>query len=183
MSPLYLTLFLIGAGFVVISMFFGEVLDFATTGFFFLKPKVLALVLTVMGGVGLILTPRMGSYLTFPISLASGLFAGFLLYRFVILPLMRLSHTSTHDKQSLVGSLAKVNLTIPQGGFGKIKYTVNGSIVTSPAKAEDGSGISKDTDVVITSIKNNAYYVMERSVQEAEVARPSVKSEEVLSAN
>jgi len=163
MSPLYLTLFLIGSGFVVISLFFGEVLDFATSGFFFLKPKVLALVITVMGGVGLVLTPRMGSYLAFPISLASGLFAGLLLYRLVILPLMRLQHTSTHDKQSLIGSMAKVALTIPQGGFGKIKYTVNGSFVTSPAKTEDGSGIVKDADVVITSIKNNAYYVKERS--------------------
>jgi len=180
MSPLYLTLFLIGAGFVVISAFFGEVLDFATTGFFFLKPKVLALVITVMGGVGLILTPRMGSYFAFPISLACGLFAGFLLYRLVILPLVRLQHTSTHDKQSLIGSVAKVALAIPQGGYGKIKYTVNGSFVTSPAKTEDGSSVAKDTDVVITSIKNNAYYVMERSIQEL---KPAVPLEKALNAN
>jgi len=181
MPPLYLTLFLIGSGFVVISFIFGEVLDFDGTSFVFLKPKVLALTLTVTGGAGLILTPRIGSYLAFPISLASGLFAGFMLYRLVILPLVRLSHTSTHDKQSLIGSIAKVTLTIPQGGFGKIMYSVNGSIVTSPAKTEDDSGIAKDTDVVITSIKNNAYYVTERSVQAVEVARP-VK-EEVLNAN
>ena len=170
MSPLYLTLLLIGAGFVIISAVFGEVLDFATTGFFFLKPKVLALVITVMGAVGLLLTPRMGTYMAFPISLAAGLFAGFLLYRLVILPLIRLQHTSTHDKQSLIGSLAKVSLGIPQGGYGKIKYTVNGSIVTSPATAEDGSGIPKDTDVVITSIKNNAYYVMERNYDPSLIA-------------
>ncbi|MCL2404886.1 MAG: hypothetical protein FWC92_04980 [Defluviitaleaceae bacterium] len=177
---LYLTLFLIGVGFIVISMLFGEVLDFATTGFFFLKPKVLALVITVIGGVGMILTPRMGSYMAFPFSLAGGLFAGYLLYRLVILPLMRLSHTSTHDKQSLIGSMAKVSLSIPQGGFGKIMYTVNGSFVTSPARTEDGSGIVKDTEVVITSIKNNAYYVTEKSYQEHEHAVPS---SEVLNAN
>ena len=180
MSALYLTLFLIGVGFVVISTFFGEVLDFDGINIFFLKPKVLALIITVMGGVGMILTPRMGSYLAFPISLASGLFAGYLLYRLVILPLMRLSSTSTHDKQSLIGSIAKVALSIPQGGFGKIRYTVNGSIITSPAKTEDGSGIVKDTDVVITSIKNNAYYVKERSSPEAEHTAPR---EEVLNAN
>jgi len=177
---LYLTLFLIGVGFIVISTFFGEVLDFATSGFFFLKPKVLALVLTVMGGIGMVLTPRLGSYLTFPISLAGGLFAGFLLYRLVIVPLMRLQHTSTHDKQSLIGSLANVTLAIPQGGFGKIKYTVNGSIVTSPAKTEDGSGVAKDTAVVITSIKNNAYYVMEKVYEDAITAKPS---SEVLNTN
>ena len=175
MSPLFLTLFLIGTGFVVISMLFGEVFDFDGVSFIFLKPKVLALTITVMGGVGLILTPRIGFHLALPVSLASGLFAGFLLYRLVILPLMRLQHTSTHDKQSLIGSMARVNLAIPQGGYGKIRYTVNGSIVTSPAKTEDGSGISKDTDVVITSIKNNAYYVKERSVQEVEYRAPSIE--------
>jgi len=181
MPPLYLSLFLIGAGFVVISLIFGEVFDFDGAGIFFLKPKVLALIITVMGGIGLILTPRIGVWLAFPFSLAGGLFAGFLVYRFVLVPIMRMSHTSTHDKQSLIGSLAKVTLAIPQGGYGKIKYTVNGSIVTSPAKTEDGSGIAKDTDVVITSIKNNAYYVTERSVQAVEAARP-VK-EEILNAN
>ena len=180
MSSLFLILLLIGSGFVIISMFFGEVFDFNGTSFIFLKPKVLALTITVMGGVGLILTPRIGSYLAFPISLASGLFAGYLLYRLVILPLLRLSGTSTHDKQSLIGSMAKVALAIPQGGFGKIKYTVNGSIVTSPAKTDDGSGIAKDTDVVITSIKNNAYYVKERSAIEVEYATPR---EEALNTN
>jgi len=175
MSPLYLTLLLIGSGFVIISMLFGEVFDFDGVGFVFLKPKVLALTITVMGGVGLILTPRMGSYLAFPISLASGLFAGYLLYRFVIVPLIRLSHTSTHDKQSLIGSIAKVALSIPQGGYGKIRYSVNGSIITSPAITEDGSGIPKDADVVITSIKNNAYYVKERSGSEAEPAPTRVE--------
>ena len=172
MSPLFLTLLLIGSGFVVISMIFGEVFDFDGTGFIFLKPKVLALTITVMGGVGLILSPRMGVYLAFPISLASGLGAGFLLYRFIFVPLYRMQHTSTHDKQSLIGSFAKVALAIPQGGFGKIRYAVSGSIVTSPAKTEDGSGIAMDTDVVILAIKNNAYYVKERTAHEPERAAP-----------
>jgi len=161
-------------------MFFGEVLDFATSGFFFLKPKVLALVITVMGAVGMVLTPRMGSYMAFPFSLAAGLFAGFLLYRLVILPLIRLQHTSTHDKQSLIGSMATVALGIPQGGYGKIKYTVNGSFVTSPAKTEDGSGVAKDADVIITSIKDNAYYVMQKGYHKTEPIVPEV---EVLNTN
>ena len=177
---LYLVLFIVGVGFVVLSMVFGEVADFDGIGFIFLKPKVLAMVITVMGGLGLILTPIMGAYLAFPISAASGLFAGFLLYRFVILPLLRLQHTSTHDKQSLIGSVAKVALAIPQGGYGKIKYVVNGSIITSPAKTEDGSAIALDTDVVIISIRNNTYYVEEKCRQTIE--RP-VKQKALANAN
>ena len=178
---MYLVFLLVGAGFVVISFLFGEMLDFDGTGIIFLKPKVLALTLTVMGGVGLILSTRINSYIAFPISLASGLFAGYLLYRFIIVPLLRLQHTSTHDKQSLIGTFAKVALAIPQGGYGKIKYTVSGSIVTSPAKTEDGSSIEKDTDVVIVAIKNNAYYVKARVAYEPERAAP--REEVVLNAN
>ena len=178
---MYWVFLIVGAGFVIISLIFGEMFDFDGAGFIFLKPKVLALTLTVMGGVGLILGGRMNSYLVFPISLAGGMFAGFLLYRFIFLPLYRLQHTSTHDKQSLIGTFAKVALAIPQGGFGKIKYTVSGSIVTSPAKTEDDSGIAKDADVVIIAIKNNAYYVKQRVAHEPERAIP--REEIVLNAN
>ena len=159
---MYLVFLIVGAGFIVLSVIFGAVSDLEGVGFAFLRPTVIALTLTVMGGIGLILAPRIGSYAAFPISAAGGLFAGFLLHRFVIIPLHRLQHTSAHYKQSLIGTTAKVVLAIPQGGYGKIKYNVSGSVVTSPAKTEDGSEIKKDTDVVIQYIKNNAYFVRER---------------------
>jgi len=158
---MYLGLLIVGAGFIVLSLIFGEALPFEGIGGAFFKPVVLALALAVTGGAGMILAPMWGSYLAFPFALASGLFAGFLLYRFVILPMKKLEHTSSHDKQSLIGSSAKVVLGIPQGGYGKIKYNVTGSYVTSPAKSEDGVEIKKDTEVVIAYIKNNAYYVKE----------------------
>ena len=159
---MYMVLLLVGAGFIVLSLIFGEVFEFDSVGGAFFRPTVIATALAVTGGVGLILSPTFGSYLAFPISAAAGLFAGFLLYRFVILPLQRIEHTSSHDKQSLIGSTAKVVLGIPQGGYGKIRYNVTGSFVTSPAKSEDGVEIRKDTEVVISYIKNNAYYVRER---------------------
>jgi len=161
---MYLALLILGMGFIVLSLIFGEALPFEGIGGAFLKPVVIALALAVTGGVGLILAPMWGSYMAFPFAAAAGLFAGFLLYRFVILPLKRIEHTSSHDKQSLIGSSAMVVLGIPQGGYGKIKYNVTGSYVTSPAKSEDGVKIEKDTEVVIAYIKNNAYYVRERGV-------------------
>jgi len=171
---MYLVLLIVGVGFIVLSLIFGEFLE--GVGGPFLQPTVIALTLAVTGGVGLILSPRFGSYLAFPVSAAAGLVAGFMLYRFVILPLRRLEHTSSHDKQSLIGSTAKVVLSIPQGGFGKIKYNVTGSFVTSPAKSEDGVEIRKDTEVVISYIKNNAYYVRERGAVTA-------VREEILNSN
>lgn len=172
---MYLVLLIVGAGFILLSLIFGEVFSLEGLGAPFIQPPVIALALAVTGGVGLLLSPSMGSYLAFPFSAAAGLFTGFLLYRFVILPMRRMEHTSSHDKQSLIGSTARVVLTIPQGGYGKIKYNVTGSFVTSPAKSEDGTTINKDTDVVISYIKNNAYYVRERS--------GSTTREEVLNPN
>ena len=159
---MYLVLLGVGGGFIVLSLIFGEVFEFDGVGGAFFRPAVISITLAVTGGVGLLLSPMFGSYLAFPFSAAAGLAAGFLLYRFVILPMQRLEHTSSHDKQALIGSTAKVVLGIPQGGFGKIKYNVTGSYVTSPAKSEDGVEIRKDTEVVISYIKNNAYYVRER---------------------
>ena len=159
---MYLVLLIVGAGFIVLSLIFGEVFEIQGVGFSFLTPTVIALILAVTGGIGLILTPQMGSYLAFPISLAAGLIAGFLLHRFIIVPLHRQQHTSAYDKQALIGTTAKVVLGIPQGGYGKIRYNATGSYVTGPAKSEDGNVIPKDTDVVITYFKNNAYYVRQK---------------------
>ena len=159
---MYLILLVVGAGFIILSLIIGEVFEVHGVGLSFLTPTVIALTLAVTGGVGLILTPQMGSYLAFPISLAAGLIAGFLLHRFVILPLHRQQHTSAYDKQTLIGTTARVVLGIPQGGYGKIKYNATGSYVTGPAKSEDGNIIPKDTDVVITYFKNNAYYVRQK---------------------
>ena len=173
---MYMVLLIVGVGFILMSVIFGEVFEFDGVGAPFIRPTVIALALAVTGGVGLILSPTMGTYLALPFSIAAGLVAGFMLYRFVIVPMHRMEHTSSHDKQALIGSTARVVLSIPQGGFGKIKYNVTGSVVTSPAKSEDGIEIQKDTDVVITYIKNNAYYVRERR----EVVAPR---EEILNTN
>lgn len=156
---MYLVLLGVGAGFVLLSLIFGELVDLEGSIFSFLRPMVIAVFLTVMGGVGLILTPRIASPFVFGISVVSGLFVGCLLHRLVIVPLHKMQNTSAYNKQDLIGTTAKVALTIPQGGYGKIKYTVSGSVVTSPAKSADGGGINKDNDVTIMYIEDNTYFV------------------------
>jgi membrane protein implicated in regulation of membrane protease activity len=119
-----------------------------------------------MGGAGLILTDRFPSFFVFIYSASAGFCISYLINRFILKPLHKMQNTSTHDKYDLIGSIAKVSLSIPQNGYGKIKYTVNGSIVTSPAKTENGDGIKKDTEVSILYIKDNTYFV--RAVERAE---------------
>jgi membrane protein implicated in regulation of membrane protease activity len=158
-AQMYIILLGVGAGFIFLSLIFGELFEIEGTTFAFLRPTLIAVVLAVMGGTGLLLTDRLGGLFVLLTSSSIGLGVGFLMHHLVLKPLHRLQNTSTHDKHDLIGTTAKVALTIPQNGYGKIKYTVNGSVVTSPAKTEDGGGIKKDTEVSILYIKDNTYFV------------------------
>jgi len=129
------------------------------------KPTVIAAFLAVFGGIGMITLPLAGVYLAFTVSAAAGLVAGYVIYRYVYTFLYNAQNTSTVDKQSLVGSAAKVTEYIPPGKYGKITYVVKGGTYTAPAKSEDGGEISRGTEVEIISIIKNTYYVKKRFIQ------------------
>jgi len=158
---MYLILFGIGAGFILLTLIFGELFEFESSMFAFLSPTIMAVTLTIMGGLGMLLTDRMGSTIVALVSAGGGLVGGGLLHLLVIAPLHRMQSTSAHCKQELVGTVATVALTIPKGGYGKIKYNVSGSFVTSPAKCESGGSIRRDAEVVILYIEDNTYFVKE----------------------
>jgi membrane-bound ClpP family serine protease len=61
--------------------------------------------------------------------------------------------------QDTIGIAAEVISKIPESGFGKIRYNISGSVVTSPAKSEDGSAISGGEKVEIIYIEKNTYFV------------------------
>jgi len=156
---MYFILLGIGAGFILISLVIGELFEVEGVRFSFLSPTLIAAGLGVMGVTGLLLTNLIPGLFVFFFSAAAGIGVSFLMNHFILKPLHKMQNTSTHDKHDLIGTIAKVALSIPQNGYGKIRYTVNGSIVTSPAKTENGDGIKKDTEVSILYIKDNTYYV------------------------
>jgi len=156
---MYIFLLVVGAGFILISVVLGELFEIEGVRFSFLSPTLIASALGVMGATGLFLTDLIPGLFVFFFSASAAIGTSFLIHYFIIKPLHKMENTSTHDKQDLIGTIAKVALSIPQNGYGKIRYTVNGSIVTSPAKTENGDGIKKDTEVSILYIKDNAYYV------------------------
>jgi len=149
----------IGAGFILISLIIGELFEVEGVRFSFLSPTLIASALGIMGVTGLFLTDLVPGPFVFFFSASAGIAVSFLMNHFILKPLHKIQNTSTHDKHDLIGTIAKVALSIPQNGYGKIRYTVNGSIVTSPAKTENGDGIKKDTEVSILYIKDNTYYV------------------------
>jgi membrane protein implicated in regulation of membrane protease activity len=159
----------VGAGFVILSTIFGQVLgafdvDFDLGSVSPFKPIFIALFLTVFGGLGLVLAPLTGEWLAAIIGAFGGLGLTYFIFRFILLPLNRWQNTNTHEKQSTIGRTAKVSEAIQQGGYGKITYTINEKIVSGPARSESGAHIDKNTEVEIVYIEKNTYYVREKQL-------------------
>lgn len=158
----------VGVVYTLISFCLGQLFDFLDfngevdlgSNISPLKPAVIAAFVTIFGGIGIIL---MKSSISFIISLSISFIAAaiiaFIIYKYIIVKLYRAQNTSAVEIQKLIGQRAKVTLAIPQGGYGKITYTVNGNTYNSPAKSEDGCGISTGKDVKIIYINKNTYYV------------------------
>ena len=160
---MYVIFFGVGVGFVLISFLLGAVADSDSGPLAIFQPKLIAVFLTVTGGAGIILSSRFDSVFSAPIvltiSVLSGLIIAGLLNRLVVIPLSKAQNTSAHDEQATIGTWAKVISPIPQGGYGKIRYSVSGSVVTSPAKSEDGGEIKNGESVAIVYIEGGTYYV------------------------
>jgi membrane protein implicated in regulation of membrane protease activity len=87
------------------------------------------------------------------------LFVAGLINRFVIVPLRKAQNTSAFNMQDTIGIHATVISPIPRGGYGKIRYNISGSVVTSPAKSEDGGEVRAGEQVDIVYVEKNTYFV------------------------
>ncbi|MCL2500230.1 MAG: NfeD family protein [Defluviitaleaceae bacterium] len=166
---MYLVMFGVGVGFIVLSLIIGEVAEIDGTLFGFLKPSLIAIFLAVMGGIGLILSPRMDGLplIVAFISFACGLFVAGLLNRLVIVPLQKAQNTSAFNMQDTIGTCAVVISPIPKDGYGKIRYNISGSVVTGPAKSEDGGEVHAGEQVDILFVEKNTYFVRRKTEREA----------------
>ena len=120
MTALFFICFGVGTGFVILSMLFGQVfgamdIDFDTGATSPFKPIFVALFLCAFGGLGLIFANIFNAQLAVVIAAIGGLALAYLMFRFVFLPLKRWQNTNTHEKQAMIGRVAKVTETIQQG--------------------------------------------------------------------
>jgi len=159
----YTIAFGVGLGFIVISLIAGEMMECHSGPFSFLQPILIAVFLTVGGGVGLLLSGRVENAVwawnVLGISIMSGFLVAAAINRFVMVPLRKAENSSSFNIQETIGKMASVISPIPQGGYGKIKYNISGAVVTSPAKSEDGNEIRNGENVEIIYISENTYYV------------------------
>jgi len=168
LSVIFFICLFVGAGFVVISALLGQLggaFDFDLDGGIVspFKPILIAFFLTVFGGLGLIFLPIFPmAWMVIGVAAAGALGLSWLIFRFVITPLYRWQNTSAHDRQSTIGTTAKVAEHIPQGGYGKITYTYDDKIMSGPAKSEDGNEIERNAMVEIVYIEKNTYHVRQK---------------------
>ena len=166
MTTIFFVAFGIGAGFVLISFLIGEFSGEIETDstLSFIKPSVISTFLVVFGIVGILL--EVAAALFPMINFAIAFFAGFVtslaLNRFILIPLRKLENTSAADRQALIGLNAQVIEKIPQGGFGKISFSINDSKHNAPAKSEDGNQIERHAKVEIIYIERSTYFVREK---------------------
>ncbi len=175
MLTVFQVCFFTGLGLIILSFVLGSImdvtgidgldLDFDILGmdlFLPINPTLIMLFSTVFGGVGWLLWLSAPWHLIFLVLIAAA--AGFLtcalVHFLVIKPLKNAQNTSAPKLEDLIGLRANVTETIIAGGFGEIRYVINGNSYSAPAKSTAGDEIKAGSEVAICWIKDHVFYVV-----------------------
>lgn len=178
MEKVFYICFLIGIVYSILSVILGGIFDIFNIGgsidlnFEFpfislMKPAVLAIFLTVFGGMGLI-GIRNGWKYTVLIAAILGISSAICIWRIVIINLFKAENTSSAKRKDLIGLEAFVIETILEGKVGSITYIVNGNKYSSPCRNIMGTKIPVGKKVIIKEIKENTFFVSESEVEKKE---------------
>ncbi|WP_373898228.1 NfeD family protein [Haloimpatiens sp. FM7315] len=169
MRQLFYICFVTGILYTLISVLLGGIFDVCNIGvdldfnfefpfLSFLKPVIIMTFLIVFGGIGLLGLNKGWKHI-FLIAFILGFVTAFLMWRLVIVNLMKAQNTSCVNRKELIGLTATVIETIRQNGIGAISYSVNGNKYSSPAKNSEDYEISRGKKVIIVKINQNIFYV------------------------
>jgi len=119
--------------------------------------------LTWFGGAGYILYTVFGVFLplTLLLAVAAGALAGWLVFMFLVKVLLPGTAAGDLRAQSLVGTIARVSIHIPEGRVGEIVYTLEGARHSDGARSLDGRPLDRDKEVVIIRYERGIAYVEE----------------------
>ncbi|MFZ0086919.1 MAG: hypothetical protein WA211_01625 [Candidatus Acidiferrales bacterium] len=126
-----------------------------------LNPPVLFAFLAWFGGTGYLLTEYYRVW--FLLGLAAALFAGVIgaaIVSWFLLKVLLPHETILQDSDyELVGTVARVNSTIREGGTGEIIFSQAGVRRCAGARREDGQALEKGREVVIARVEKGIAYV------------------------
>lgn len=113
------------------------------------------------GGTGYLLTKysHVVSFLIVLLATSAGLAAGWMVFRFLLKLVGPSDEPLREEDRRIVGSLAKVSMTIRENGTGEIIFPLGGGRSCSGARSEDGVAIEKGAEVVIEKYEHGIAYV------------------------
>ncbi|MEW4370866.1 protease [Paenibacillus kandeliae] len=156
METLYWTCLIIGAVYALFSLIFGDWLGdvfggLGLPGLDLFKPVVLAGMVTVFGGAGILLDryTELSTGIVLTGSLAAAV-AGALLVFFAYVKPMEHSEVSTgYSIREMVGRIGEVTIPVPEIGYGEVMIIVAGGNTVHIASSFDRCAIAAGTRVVI----------------------------------
>ena len=113
------------------------------------------------GGTGYLLTrhSHLLALLSFTIASGSGLFAGRVVFRFMVKLVQSDNAPMTDEERRVEGSIATISMPIRENGTGEIIYLLGGTRRCSGARTGDGQPIEKGAEVVIEKYEKGIAYV------------------------
>lgn len=143
-----------------------------------LNPPSVAAFLAWFGGTGYLLTRfsavRVGSILFAAILV--GLIGGAIIFFFLTKVLMSDQEYLDPADFEMVGVLGKLSVPIREGGTGELIYSQMGTRRVCGARSDDGSGMSKGTEVVVTRYDKGIAYVRLWSEMSGELDETSAET-------
>jgi membrane protein implicated in regulation of membrane protease activity len=113
------------------------------------------------GGTGYILTKHSHfvAYTSLTIATIAGLFAGFLVFRFMAKIIKTTEAQLLEWDFRMEGAVGIVSSSIRQGGVGEVLFEQNGVRKSVAARAEDGTSLARGAEVVIARYEDGIAYV------------------------
>jgi membrane protein implicated in regulation of membrane protease activity len=113
------------------------------------------------GGTGYLLTrhSHLWAVLSLSISMVAGLFAGWVVFRFMVKLVQVDDAPMTSEDRRVEGALGTISMPIRENGTGEIIFALGGTRRCSGARSGDGKPIEKGTEVVIERYEEGIAYV------------------------
>ena len=113
------------------------------------------------GGTGYLLTrhSHLWALLSLSVSMVAGLFAGWVVFRFMVKLVQVDDLPMTSDERRVEGALGTISMPIRESGTGEIIFAVGGTRRCAGARSGDGKPIEKGVEVVIERYDKGIAYV------------------------
>ncbi|MBD7967466.1 protease [Paenibacillus gallinarum] len=169
METLYWSCLIGGALFAVIGVLFGDLLDglfegvAEFPGFDFLNTTVIASVITIFGGAGIMLSKytELDTAGHLFLSLLIGLLGGVLVFFAYIKPARNSEMSTGFSIKELTGKMGEITVPVPEKGYGEVMIKLVSGNTVHTATSFEAKPILAGTQVVVVEVADGVLQVAE----------------------